>query len=398
MTADKLTISVLFGTGVQDPEIQEIVESLPQLKLLEQTCDPEGYCREPQEAPDVVLVQLDKRNHVPPWLERLPQEMPDTPVLLCALSTMEPEFLIRIMQVGIREFLPMPLSRDNLEAAIKRVSQIRRRQRSGDARRGQMIVVTGHKGGAGVTTVAINLAVAMSELTVDPMALVDLGRPVPDVGNFFDLEPAYTILDLSQNLDDLDQSFIQRTMQPYAKNLSILHGCPDFPEQGNIDLESLEKIFSVLRNLYRYIIVDLSHWLDEVFLHLLAEADLVIMLTGLTIPDLRNLKRLWPMLLEGQRERRKIRLVVNRFDRSCGLALGDVEKIVQQPVFGTLSSDGPLMMETLNRGVPLGVTGAGTRLWRDLKTLAQQVKRQLPTEMEQAQVSAAQPNRKFWLF
>ena len=66
---------------------------------------------------------------------------------------------------------------------------------------------------------------------------------------------------------------------------------------------------------------------------------MVLMLTGLTVPDLRNLKRLWPALLEWYQDRRKIKLVVNRFDRGNGLQLKDVEQMVQQPVFATLASD-----------------------------------------------------------
>jgi pilus assembly protein CpaE len=396
---DGLTISVLFGNGIQHPEIQETVESLPQLRLLDQTCDPEGYCSQLNGTAraDVVLVEMDGQSHVPPWLERLSQEMPQTPVLLCS-HTLEPEFLIRIMQVGIREFLQMPLTPKDLEAAISRVWQTKKRPSSGDRRLGQVIVVTGHKGGVGATTVAVNLAAAMAELTPEPLALVDLGRPFPDVANFLDLDPSYTILDLCQNLNELDQDFIQRAMQPFGDNLFVLHGCPDFREQENIEIESLEKIFSVLRQLYKYTIVDLSHWLDDFFLQMILEADQVLMLIALTIPDLRNLKRLWPALLEDQRERRKIKLVVNRFDRSTGLVLRNVEQVVQQPVFATLSSC-PLMVEALNRGAPLGVSGPRSKLWRDLEALAEQVKLELPAEMEQAAVSAvAEPKRKFWLF
>ena len=70
-----------------------------------------------------------------------------------------------------------------------------------------MLVVTGHKGGSGSTTVAVNLAMALGELIPEGLALVDLGRPFPDVGNFLDLEPSYSILDLMQNMNDLDQVF-----------------------------------------------------------------------------------------------------------------------------------------------------------------------------------------------
>ena len=243
----------------------------------------------------------------------------------------------------------------DLEAAVTRVwVTLRRQEAPALDKRGQVIVVTGHKGGSGATTVAVNLAVAMAELTSENLILVDLGRPFPDVGNFLDLEPTYSILDLARNLSEVDQSFIQRIIQPYGNNLMILHGCVDFREQDSIELEALEKIFAILRGLYKYIIVDLSHWMDDFFLHVVMEADMVLMLTGLTVPDLRNLKRLWPAFLEWYQDRRKIKLVVNRYDRSSGLQLRDLEQMMQQPVFATLPSDYFIMMEALNLGSDSG--------------------------------------------
>jgi len=395
--SENLTISVLFGTGVQRPEIQQVLESLPQLKLLEQTCDPKNYSSRHQGTwPDLVLVEMDGENTIPAWLEKLPQDLQRTPVLLCSHNR-EPEFLIRAMQVGIREFLPLPMNLADLEAAVNRVWLSRRRQQPIEKTDGKVIVVTGHKGGSGSTTVAVNLAVALSELTTNNLALMDLGRPFPDVGNFLDVDPNYTILDLAQNLADLDNSFLQRIMQPYGTNLFVLHGIQDFREQESIELEAIGKIFKLLRGLYRYIIVDLSHWLDEFFLQVVMEADLVLMLTGLTVPDLRNLKRVWPSFLEWYPDRQKIKLVVNRFDRVNGLQLKDLEQLLQQNVFATLASDYFTMMETLNRGTPLGLTAPRSKLWKGMKALAEQVKRELPGEPEGMGLEASS-KRKFWFF
>jgi pilus assembly protein CpaE len=397
---EKLTVSVLFGTGIQRPEIQQILDSLPQLKLLDQSCDPQGFLqRDHGIPPDLLLVELDGENQVPQWLEYLAQNLYHIPVLVCS-SNRDPDFLIRAMQLGIREFLPLPLDRDNLEAALERVWLAKKRVQPLEQRKGQIIVVTGHKGGAGATTVAVNLALALGELTSGRLALVDLGRPFPDVGNFLDQEATYCISDLIQNISSLDQSFIQKIMQPYSAKLSILHGCSDFKEQDSIELEVLEKVFAILRHLYHYIIIDLSHWLDDLFLKVITEADLVLMLSGLTIPDLRNLKKFWPLLTEWHQERDKIKIVVNRFDRGNGLQLRDLEQIIQTPAFDTLPSDSLILMEAQNQGSPLSIVASRSKLWHKIKQLAERVKQERESfcgDLEEA-AAPAPAKRKFWVF
>jgi len=54
-------------------------------------------------------------------------------------------------------------------------------------------------------------------------------------------------------------------------------------------------------------------------------------------------------------------------------------------------------METLNQGSPLGITAARSKLWRGMKTLAEQVKRELPGQAEQPALDAAS-KRRFWFF
>ncbi|PIU53304.1 MAG: hypothetical protein COS90_06825 [Deltaproteobacteria bacterium CG07_land_8_20_14_0_80_60_11] len=397
MHLDQLTISILFGTGVQRPEIGAVLDQLPQLKLLGQTTDPESFAGQLREvSPDVVLVEMNGESQVPEWLANLPQEMPQTQVLVCSYSR-EPDFLIRAMQVGIREFLPLPLTQGDLEGALSRVRLARKQLMPVDNRQGRIIVVTGHKGGAGSTTVAVNLAQALAESTPGRLALIDLGRPFPDVGTFLDQESKYSIADLIQNIATLDKSFMQRIMQPYGARLSILHGAADFKDQDSIELESLERIFALLRNMYDFIVIDLSHWLDELFLKVMTEADMVLMLTGLTVPDLRNLKKLWPYTMEWHQDKRKIKIVVNRYDSSCDLQLGDLGNILQHPAFATLPSDYQAMMQSLNQGTPLMGAAPRSKLWRGIKELASRVVEEIG-DGEQAAASAATPRKKFWLF
>jgi pilus assembly protein CpaE len=395
---DHLTISVLYGTGVQRPEIKEVLDNCPQVKILGQTIDPQNFTSQVQEVfPDIVLVEMNGEKGVPDWLEHLPHEMPHSQVLVCSHNR-EPDFLIRAMQVGIREFLPLPLTQVDLEAALKRVWNSKKRVTHAENQQpGRVIVVTGHKGGVGSTTIAVNLALALGEATGERLALVDLGRPFPDIATFLDQESNYSIADLIQNVATLDQSFIQRIMQPFGPRLSILHGISDFREQESIELESLDRIIGILRSMYRFVVIDLSHWLDEFFLKVMTEADMVLMLTGLTVPDLRNLKKLWPHIMEWHQDKRKIKLVVNRYDMSSGLQLRDLESILQHSAYATLASDYQAMMQCLNQGAPMATATPRAKLWRDVKDLAAKVLKDFGAD-EQEAAGAGATKKKFWLF
>jgi pilus assembly protein CpaE len=397
MLAEFLNISILHVAPQEGSDLAGLVAGMPRVKLLSQGNGPEEIIGQGLKiSPDLVLVNLDGQEKLPPWLEDLCLRLPRSSVMLCSSRT-EPEFLIRAMQMGVREFLPLPVTRDTMEAALQRVRQARLRLVDPTTTRGRIIVVTGHKGGVGATSVAINLAIALGEVRDESVALVDLGRPFPDVGHFLDQEANYSIFDLIQNIKELDHAFLKKIIQPYEGNLFIVHGIADFKEQDSIDLEALEKIFTLLRSLYKWVVVDLSHWLDDLFLKVLSEADLVLLLTAMTVPDLRNLGSLWPLLREWQLVQDRIKLVVNRYEKSNGLSLKNLDQVVKEPVFATLPNDGEPLLEAINRGVPLAKTAPSCKLYLALQELAQRLQRHMGLQ-EEVSSNGARAKRRFWIF
>lgn len=398
MQSEVLNIAVLYGTGGAPSSLPEILKSLPQLQVLAYDHDPENFLRQPSlEAPDSVLVYLDGNCSPPEWLELLTLTYPQTSVLICS-PRREPDFLIRAMQLGVREFLPLPLAQSDLEAALERVRAAKRRLSAVSVSQGKLVVVTGYKGGVGATTVAVNLAMALATMQVGRIVLVDLGRPFPDVGNLLDQEAPYNLLDLVHNIKDLDQEFIQKIVQPYEDNLGILHGIP-VKEQGSFDLDILDRVFASLRHLYQWTIVDLDNWLDELFVRVMGEADLALVLTELTVMDIRNLSSLLPMLREWQlTQNDRLKIVVNRYSSGKGLALRDVEQTLQRPAFFSLPSDYPALTEAANQGVPLVKVAPRSKLSRSLQNLAQELTKLNRETMGAESAAGSQPRRRFRLF
>jgi pilus assembly protein CpaE len=370
---EDLEIGLLWGTNIRQLEIMPMLESIPGVKVTSQSSDPQGFIDQNQSSPpDVVLVEVSGENKIPLWMEKLVQGLPQTQILVCS-DNREPDFILQVMHAGIRELLPLPLSETDLEAALNRIWMTRGRLKPVEkSKQGKILVVTGHKGGVGSTTIALNLAVALSDLAAERVALIDLGRPFPDVGHLLDQESRYSLADLMDNPSNFDKSFVQTIMQPYDTKLAILHGIPGFIDQEGLE-EIFDRLFPILRDMYKYVVIDLSHWVDEFFVRVCTEADMVLILTQFTIPDIKNLGILFPMLREWQLEKRKIKIVVNRHISQHVVQLGDLDRIIQHPVFHTLPSDYFSLMKAIDRGTILANAAPRSKLWNSIHKLGTRI-------------------------
>ena len=74
------------------------------------------------------------------------------------------------LEVGANDVLSLPLSRHELHKALIKFTQVRARE--GAARAvGDVITVCGARGGLGVTTLAVNLAVQLTAVTGSEVGL-----------------------------------------------------------------------------------------------------------------------------------------------------------------------------------------------------------------------------------
>src|SRR6266540_4651930 len=119
-------------------------------------------------SPDVILVSLEEPVTRPlKSIEALTIAAADTPVIVVS-SLLDKEYLRRAMVSGARDFVGHPLTQEELARTITTVVEVERKRRSlsqdvlENGQRGELVAVFSGKGGVGKTTLATNLAVAMS--------------------------------------------------------------------------------------------------------------------------------------------------------------------------------------------------------------------------------------------
>ena len=88
--------------------------------------------------------------------------------------------IIQILRCGAKDFVSKPVIKKDLLKAIEKCSQDNVKV----LKKSQIIAVYSNKGGVGKTAVSTNLAVELTKLTRDKVALVDLNLPVGDITTF----------------------------------------------------------------------------------------------------------------------------------------------------------------------------------------------------------------------
>jgi pilus assembly protein CpaE len=382
MNHNTLNTLILRTSTTQESSLAEALRKLPRVQVAEAGFLKDFVKMQGEIAPDLIVIDLGQEKSLPEELGDLTSSRPDSAVMVCSHNR-EPDFLIRVIQLGVREFVPLPLNQADLEAAVGRV-QAARKKRPASERKGLVTVVTGLRGGIGATSVAVNLASTLAEMGSGRVALVDLGRPFPDVGKFLDLKKGASMLDLAEQGRYLDQALVLKTLQVLPNKLSVLPGGFHLDHTD----EMWQKLLIILRSLFDWIVVDLGSWPDDFYLKTLEEADEVLLITELLFPSLDNLRKLWSLYHEWGLDSQKIKLVVNRYYKENGLGLADLERIPQRPIFATLPSDFAILSESINQGVPLNQIAPRSKLQRRMQGLAEEL-----ISTAQVNVSAQTPDQ-----
>jgi len=316
--------------------------------------------------------------------EIISQRLPTCPIIMMSVHG-EANQLKRAISAGAREFLVKPFSGDEFSASIRTVFErelARRTQFEAslpavtvpvhptDDGEHQVIAVFSPKGGAGRTTIATNLAVALHQETGARVCLVDANLQFGDVGVLLNLNPKDRSIADAVEGGDPDGDIIDSCVIDHSTGIRVLLA-PPTPEGADlVTAHNLRQIVEHLRIGHEYVVIDLPSGLSDLTLAVMDAADVILVLTALEITTIKNVRLFLEVAEQLEYARSKVRLVINRADAAQGIRIADVEASVRRPIDGTIVSDGRLSVLAVNRGVPFVVSHPDSPLSRDVAKLA----------------------------
>jgi pilus assembly protein CpaE len=300
--------------------------------------------------PEMVIVGLGPTPE--PSIELISMMAKDFPFLyLVALSDRtDSDLILRTIRAGAHDFLCKPVKEIDLRAAAEKASKLKATRKESVGRGGKILSVFSNKGGNGTTTIAANLADALVRLTGKKVAVVDLVLSHGDVTMFFNVNSSYSILDLAKNAEKADYDFLHTLLVRHASGVYVLADPPTIEDGEQISAAQVRDVLSTLRSMFDYIVVDTPHQFDERTLTALEMSDIVLLVSLLNLPSLKNTQKCLELFGRiGLRDER-VRLLLSRYLPNDEIPKESIEGIMNTPVFFSVPNDYPTVISSINRG------------------------------------------------
>jgi len=279
------------------------------------------------------------------------------------------DFLLQAMRVGVREVLPARPSKEGLLQAVGRLRQTRELQ----ARHaGQILAFISCKGGSGATFLATNLAYALGQANKRTI-VIDLNLQFGDASLFVSGDKAAMNLgDIARQIQRLDASLLASSLLNVGPNCGVL-AAPDDPTHSiDVRPEHIDAILRLARQQYDFIILDVGRSLEAVSVKALDMADTIFPVLQLTLPFIRDGKRLLNLFRNLDYPREKIKLILNRHEKKTAtdIRLEDLEQTMGMKIFRAIPNSYDAVAASVNQGVPIIKLSRGNPVSKSLLDLA----------------------------
>jgi pilus assembly protein CpaE len=309
---DALSIALIDPDDVRRYEVAGALAGFPGMSVREYASIPADLNDLPlmlDQHYDAILIGLDSDPDFAFDAVEMLCDCNSTTVMVYTAQT-SLELAIRFMRAGAREFLILPLLHAEMADALDRVSSRRSATPQGKRISKKQFVFLGAKGGCGVTTIAANFAVALAQESGEKTLLIDLGVPLGDAAINLGMSAEYSTANALQDSNRLDTSFLRSLLSRHGSGLYVLPAPGEFSPHM-VTVEAIDKLLTVARQCFVYVVVDAGSRVDLMGTSLFGESANLYLITQVGISELRNANRLITQYFATRG--RSLQIVLNRY-------------------------------------------------------------------------------------
>ncbi len=286
------------------------------------------------------------------------RDMPETrhlPILmLTSLDSVEQK--IKGFDVGADEYIVKPFEPREFQVRvanlIKRGEQFHATPLEEKAT-GKNIAVFSLRGGAGVSTIASNLAVGMAQLWGYPTALVDMVMIGGQSALYLNQPLKNTWAEIADfPVEEIDDQLVQSALLPHESGVFTL-ASPRRPERGeSVTVEKVTSVLSILKDTHEYLVLDLPHDFNATTLAALDAADTILIILQPEIVSIRSAVIVLETFVDLGYDMDQIHIVLNWTFSQKGISISEIEKSLGKKISMVFPNAADEMLQGLNLGTP----------------------------------------------
>ncbi|KRQ08291.1 AAA family ATPase [Bradyrhizobium manausense] len=274
---------------------------------------------------------------------------PDVRVALIG-ENREITFYRELLELGLTEYLPRPLTRDLVldQLRPKLLGDMAANQID---RGGHVVSICGAQGGAGATSIAINLALQLAETTKAKVALLDLHLQGGEAAVMLGVRPGPGLRIALENPARADTLFLERAAIEVNERVCLVSADEDLDAQLEITEAGVRHVLGLLRQRFNYIVVDVPVPFPPSIYPVITLSRHVMVLLEAEVTGLRNAHALRAAVINIAGKDRVFTLL-NRADRPGGLPRAAVVKALGAEPDMIVPDLGKGMTQAVNLGIP----------------------------------------------
>lgn len=286
-------------------------------------------------APEILFISTESMSRTADLVRQV--ETNASGIQIVAINrTSDPEILLDAMRAGIREFLALPFHRQNIHEAITRVSEQLEKRPPTFQSSDLVYSFLPSKAGVGTSTIALNVAVAMSRLAETNVMLSDFDLNSGMMRFMLKLDNTYSVADAAEHSMEMDEALWPQLVTSIG-NMDVLHAGklnPNF----RIEATQIRHLIDFMRRNYRALCFDLSGNLEKYSFEIMHESKRVFLVCTPEIPSLHLAREKYAFLKTLDLED-CVSVLVNRVAKRPVITPEQIEQILGLPVFMTFPND-----------------------------------------------------------
>ena len=276
------------------------------------------------------------------------------------------------LEAGADDYLGKSASLSELEFRVKALLARKHSTESSITQiSARSIAIFSLRGGVGVSSIAVNLSIAISQLWSIETCLWDMAMGVSQCALMMNLKPISTISTLTDWTEKtVDESVLRNMLLKHKSGVWLMPGAVGVEESELISSHTMDLVWPAVQTLAPYLIIDAGNHFSDPTLTILERADIILLVLAPELASVNASYQALKVFNDLGFPADKVLPVVNRVISQNTLDVTKIASGLKKQIFVEIPYDSKAMVKAINQGTPHILTSPKSEVSQAISSMA----------------------------